>query len=273
MKKFKQSFLCEECGTEHLKWAGRCSRCSSWNTIVEYSERFESEVKTNVKRLSEIEECAIKAYGLSDPSLNEIFGGGLRGGSSVLLSGEPGVGKTTFSLELASKFANTHRLPTLFISGEEALAQLSERCHRTEITSDYLYLLEESNLEKALSQAKLLDPKLIIIDSIQTLYSNLLESRPNSLSQVREVCRELIDYAREMNSISIILAHVNKNSRIAGPKTIEHMVDVVMELKRETGCDQLKLSSSKNRYSSIHRSIGYLMKSNGLNEVSLDKVL
>ncbi len=268
MSKTRIKYICSNCGFESLKWLGKCPECASWNTL--------SEELVEVKKSGQVLKSDSKYYKLDEISAQEedriqtkisefdrVLGGGLMPGSVVLLAGDPGIGKSTLALQSTSNIRET----VLYVSGEESQKQIKLRSSRLNISSDSLIILSETELNQILSVADKLKPKVIFIDSIQTIYKNDLENSPGTITQIRECTVSLIDYAKTKNVAVILIGHVTKEGNIAGPKILEHMVDTVIQFEGEVNHSFRILRANKNRFGSTNEIGVFEMKENGLNEV------
>jgi DNA repair protein RadA/Sms len=277
MAKVKKAWFCTSCGNESAKWMGQCPACGEWNTLVEEIVSKESNATgsrsvsflptTNPKPqpLSQISFNAEERISLGNQELDRILGGGLVAGSMILLGGEPGIGKSTLSLQIP---LYNPTLKTLYVSGEESPRQIKLRAQRLGGEHDNCFILSETLLENILNRAKESQPQLIIIDSIQTIYSQTLESSPGSVSQVRESAAMLLKYAKETNTPVILIGHITKDGSIAGPKILEHIVDVVLQFEGDTRHSYRILRSIKNRFGSTAELAIFEMINTGLREVS-----
>jgi DNA repair protein RadA/Sms len=268
MSKTKSAFFCQSCGHETPKWLGKCPGCGEWNTLVE-----EIKIKKNTstpfsrkasnskpKSIVHIEQTEEPKYTLLDNELNRVLGGGITQGSLVLIGGDPGIGKSTLMLQLAIKEV----IKVLYISGEESDQQIKMRAERIGIKNDDCFILTETNLESILNHASSITPKIIVIDSIQTLHSNHIESAPGSVSQVRECTSQLLRFAKESNTAIFLIGHITKDGAIAGPKVLEHMVDAVLQFEGDRNHMYRLLRTSKNRFGSTNEIGIYEMQGNGL---------
>ena len=232
MSKVKTAFFCQNCGTQYSKWQGQCNACKEWNTIVE--ELVQKEEKVAWKTTSATSKAATKPLlikeidtaqeirlNTTDNELNRVLGGGLVPGSLTLLGGEPGIGKSTLLLQIALKLP----YKTLYVSGEESQKQIKMRAERITSTGDTCYILTETKTQNIFRQILEIEPDIVIIDSIQTLHTDYIESSAGSISQIRECTAELIKYAKESNVPVLLIGHITKDGTIAGPKILEHMVD------------------------------------------------
>ena len=236
MAKVKTAFFCKHCGTQYSKWQGQCHACKEWNTLVEEvlqkpkTEVWQAATETPVSvpiPIEEVSENQQARLATGDAELDRVLGGGVVPGSLVLLAGEPGVGKSTLLLQLALQV----NYPTLYVSGEESLTQIKLRSNRMNNGNSHCYLLNETNVEQILTQANKLKPKLLIVDSIQTLQTDLIDSGAGSVSQVRECTSALQQFAKQMHIPVLVVGHITKDGMIAGPKILEHMVDVVLHFE------------------------------------------
>ena len=274
MKKTTQ-FVCSECGYTSAKWLGRCPSCSEWNTMQEHTE-IEEDKKSAGKRLfsfsdgepvllsdSDEEEYLRSDTGCGE--LNRVLGGGLVDGSAVLLCGEPGIGKSTLLMQISSTVGEGK--PVLYVSGEESKGQLKLRAKRLCARSDNLYVLTEANVEKILSHIDKLKPSVVIIDSVQTMYLDRINSAPGAVSQVRESAMCFINKAKSEGISMILVGHVNKEGAIAGPKVLEHMVDAVLYFEGERHQSVRVVRAAKNRFGSTNEIGVFEMTDKGLREV------
>lgn len=276
MSKQKTSYFCQNCGTQHTKWQGQCSSCKEWNTLVEEiiqkpdAKDWKSTAPRQVKRtpkpvrISEIDYSEEARLNTNNNELNRVLGGGIVPGSLTLLGGEPGIGKSTLLLQI-SLFLN---YKTLYVSGEESMQQIKMRAERINPNSTDCYILTETKTQHIFKQIEALSPEIVIIDSIQTLHSDYIESSPGSISQIRECTAELIKYAKETGVPVILIGHITKDGSIAGPKILEHMVDTVLQFEGDRGHVYRILRAQKNRFGSTHELGIYEMQGSGLREVS-----
>ncbi|PKO97088.1 MAG: DNA repair protein RadA [Bacteroidetes bacterium HGW-Bacteroidetes-7] len=277
MAKIKKAWFCTSCGNESAKWLGRCPACGEWNTLQEEIVSKDSGAagsrasgflpvrNSKPELLSEITFSGENRISLGNGELDRILGGGLVMGSMVLIGGEPGIGKSTLSLQIP---LHCPGLKTLYVSGEESANQIKLRAARLGGDHTNCYVLSETLLENILNRAIESQPNLIIIDSIQTVYSQLIESSPGSVSQVRECAAMLLKYAKETNTPVFLIGHITKDGMIAGPKILEHIVDVVLQFEGDTRHSYRILRSIKNRFGSTAELAIYEMVNTGLREVS-----
>ncbi|MBW3519914.1 DNA repair protein RadA [Flavobacterium sp. NKUCC04_CG] len=277
MAKVKTAFFCQSCGAQSPKWMGQCPSCKEWNTLVE--EVVQKEEKTawatassgsgtkrvskplRVKEIDSTEEIRMNTL---DGELNRVLGGGIVPGSMILLGGEPGIGKSTLLLQISLKLP----YKTLYVSGEESQKQIKMRAERINPTSENCYILTETNTQNIFRQIEAIEPDVLIIDSIQTLHTDYIESSAGSISQIKETTAELIKFAKETNTPVIIIGHITKDGNIAGPKILEHMVDTVLQFEGDRNHVYRILRSLKNRFGSTAELGIYEMQGNGLREVS-----
>ncbi|MGV1011109.1 MAG: DNA repair protein RadA [Flavobacterium sp.] len=274
MAKLKTSFFCQNCGTQYAKWQGQCNACKEWNTIVE--EVIQKEEKTSWKPTSEVKKAPkpLKIAEIDssqevrmdtlDGELNRVLGGGIVPGSLILLGGEPGIGKSTLLLQISLKLP----YKTLYVSGEESQKQIKMRAERITPEGDNCYILTETKTQNIFRQIQEMEPEIVIIDSIQTLHTDYIESTAGSISQIRECTAELIKFAKETNVPVILIGHITKDGTIAGPKILEHMVDTVLQFEGDRNHVYRILRSLKNRFGSTAELGIYEMLGSGLREVS-----
>ena len=274
MAKAKTSFFCQNCGAQFAKWTGKCTSCQQWNTIVE--EVIQKEEKRQWKAqdggrkvskalaIKDIDAGTEERLGTVNHELDRVLGGGLVKGSVVLLGGEPGIGKSTLLLQIA--LGMNHQV--LYVSGEESQSQIKMRASRIDQSNDNCLVLTETKTQNIFSLISEIEPEVVIIDSIQTLYTETIEASPGSISQIRESAAELIKYAKETNTPVLLVGHITKEGAIAGPKILEHMVDVVLQFEGDRNHTYRILRAQKNRFGSTAELGIYEMLNNGLREVS-----
>jgi len=273
--KIKTAFFCQSCGTQYSKWQGQCGACKEWNTIaeevVQKSEKSvwkpSSPEKTTVSKplkVKEIDSAEEIRMDTCDGELNRVLGGGIVPGSLILLGGEPGIGKSTLLLQISLKLPYR----TLYVSGEESQKQIKMRAERITSNTDNCYILTETKTQNIFRQIQEIDPEIVIIDSIQTLHTEYIESSPGSISQIRECTAELIKFAKESNVPVILIGHITKDGSIAGPKILEHMVDTVLQFEGDRNHVYRILRALKNRFGSTAELGIYEMQGTGLREVS-----
>ncbi len=274
MAKTKTTFFCQNCGTQFPKWVGKCTACQEWNTIVE--EIIQKEEKRDWKQTSTPKKAskALKIKEISttqedrihtnNNELNRVLGGGLVTGSVVLLGGEPGIGKSTLLLQIALLM----RHKVLYVSGEESQSQIKLRAERLEGKNENCLILTETKTQNIFKIIEEVTPDVVVIDSIQTLHTDFIEASPGSISQIRETAAELIKFAKETNTPVILIGHITKEGTIAGPKILEHMVDVVLQFEGDRNHTYRILRAQKNRFGSTAELGIYEMQNTGLREVS-----
>ena len=276
MSKNKTTFICQQCGTESAKWQGKCPSCNSWNTFVEeiihkdnkkeiWEDEQSDSKNTRSKKLGEIVESETVRIRTKDNELNRVLGGGIVEGSVILVAGEPGIGKSTLFLQACLQM-NT--ITTLYISGEESLQQIKMRADRLKITNDTFYLLTSTDTQTIFNEIKKIKPQLVVIDSIQTLESQFIESAPGSVSQVRECTAEIVRFAKATNTPVFIIGHITKDGNIAGPKVLEHMVDTVLQFEGDRHYAYRILRTTKNRFGNGSELGIYEMSEGGLKQIS-----
>ena len=269
----KTIFVCSHCDAQSPKWSGRCSECGSWGTLGSQVQDRQAERRTELKKIGganvidldtvKLGELPRLATGLGE--VDRVLGGGLVPGSLVLLSGEPGIGKSTLVAQLAGSLENNQA--TLYVSGEESAAQVKARLIRLNCNLQNLKFISETNIEKIISSASQIKPNLLIIDSIQTVYSSLIPAEAGSLNQIRATAVKLLELAKENNIAVFLIGHITKDGQIAGPKSLEHIVDTVLYLETETNSSYCLLRAVKNRFGSVNE-LGILeMTGSGFKEV------
>ncbi|BDD02829.1 DNA repair protein RadA [Aureibacter tunicatorum] len=280
--KIKTAYFCQNCGAESPKWLGKCPACGQWNTYVEevvdstpksQTVAWTGEVKGSGSnnraakplKIKEIEHQTEKRFNSKDAELNRVLGGGVVPGALVLIGGEPGIGKSTLMLQVALKMNNKK---VLYVSGEESQSQIKMRSDRMAHNSDNCYVLTEVTTQKIFKQIELLKPEVLVIDSIQTLQSEYIDSSAGSVSQVKQTAAELMKFAKESAVPTFIIGHINKDGNIAGPKVLEHMVDTVLQFEGDRHGSYRILRTTKNRFGSTSELGIYEMQHNGLREVS-----
>lgn len=277
MAKVKSSFFCQNCGAQSPKWLGKCPSCNEWNTYVEEIVA-KTEEKGGWRAGSSSRQVAQKPLALKeinytgeervvtrDRELNRVLGGGIVPGSLILIGGEPGIGKSTLMLQIA---LDLHQQKVLYVSGEESDQQIKMRAERVGIKSDTCFILTETGTQNIFKQVELLEPDILIIDSIQTLQSAFIESGAGSVSQVRECTAELLKFAKESGTPVFIIGHITKEGALAGPKVLEHMVDTVLQFEGDRHMTYRILRTTKNRFGSTSELGIYEMRGSGLRQVS-----
>lgn len=272
--KIKTAFFCQNCGAQFPKWIGKCNSCNEWNTIVEevISKPNPNEVHTNFtskrtnkpQQIDGIDLVDFPRIKLPGTELNRVLGGGLVPGSLVLFGGEPGIGKSTLMLQMSLRLKG---YKILYVTGEESEQQTKMRADRIENKNSECYILTETSTQNIFHHIKELQPQILVIDSIQTLHTGVIDSSPGSISQVRECTSELMRYAKETNTPVFLIGHITKDGNIAGPKILEHMVDVVLQFEGDRNHIYRLLRSIKNRFGSTNELGIYEMYGAGLREV------
>ncbi|SHJ18371.1 DNA repair protein RadA/Sms [Cruoricaptor ignavus] len=270
MAKVKTVYFCQNCGTQYSQWHGQCKNCGTWNSLAEEvvekssMKSASSQKKNHIINIIEVETSDEQRLRTNSEELNRVLGGGIVMGSVILIGGEPGIGKSTLLLQLALKM----KKKILYVSGEESASQIKMRADRlTDLQNPNCFLFTEVSVEKIIHEAKKLQPDLMIVDSIQTLQSGLLESSPGTVSQIRECSNELIKFAKETSTPVILVGHITKDGQIAGPKVLEHMVDVVLNFDGDRNHLFRLLRANKNRFGSTAEIGIYEMVSQGLKEI------
>ena len=269
-KKSKTTFVCENCGAESPKWIGKCPSCGEWNTYKEFkvgaSKRSAGSEggKTEITKLTEISLQKENRIPCGYSEVDRVLGGGMVYGSLILIGGEPGIGKSTLALQIALKSKD---VKTLYVSGEESLRQIKLRAQRLGEEHENIFLLNETALEEILTHCQTFKPDVIIVDSIQTLFSEAVDSSPGSVTQVRESATRLLKFAKETSIPIFIIGHINKEGNIAGPKVLEHIVDVVLQFEGDHNYVYRVLRGLKNRFGSTSEIGIFEMHNDGLNEV------
>jgi DNA repair protein RadA/Sms len=276
LAKLKKAYFCQNCGAQASKWIGKCPSCNEWNTYVEEIIQKESTSLSPTSRRSTrnrqakavaVQDVVTKTevrYRTPDNELNRVLGGGLVPGSLQLFGGEPGIGKSTLLLQMALKWPG---IKVLYISGEESEQQIKMRAERIGIENKKCFLLAETNVQNIIQHLGHAEADVVVIDSIQTLHSSLIDSSAGSISQIRECSGQLMRFAKETDTPIFLIGHINKEGSIAGPKVLEHMVDVVLQFEGDRNHMYRLLRSAKNRFGPTNEIGIYEMQGNGLREV------
>ena len=274
MAKTKVEFVCRECGASHHQWAGQCLDCKEWNTLEEIvisqatsskPESLKDLPASKVQNLTEIKAQNKDRLSTGLSELDRTLGGGLVDGSVVLIGGDPGIGKSTLILQALAKLNSDNT--TLYVSGEESAEQVSERAIRLGIKEDILFI-GETHLEKIIKLSKDVKPKVIVIDSIQTMVTDLSASAPVSVTQVRDCAAQLTQFAKQTNTILLMIGHVTKGGALAGPRILEHMVDAVLYFEGDAGGRYRIIRAVKNRFGAVNEISVFAMGEKGLQQVS-----
>ena len=272
MAQTKTIYTCQNCGAQSPKWLGRCPSCGGWNTYIEeVVEKKKSTSKVSVQlsgnqplTLENIKAEKNQRFPVGINEFDRVLGGGIVPGSIVLLGGEPGIGKSTLVLQMALGLPNKK---ILYISGEESLQQIKLRATRLEMKQNSCLFLSETSLEHVIAQTEQTMPDLLVVDSIQTVSTEVIESSPGSVSQVRECTSAILKFAKKNDVAVILIGHINKEGSLAGPKVLEHMVDTVLQFEGDTNYMYRILRANKNRYGSTNELGIFEMRGNGLQEI------
>ena len=272
MAKLKKAFFCQNCGAQHSQWQGKCNGCGEWNTLIEElliknpEKEWASESSNKASKLVRMDAIGVSAIPkikTGDTELDRVLGGGLVPGVVILLGGEPGIGKSTLLLQVALQL----KKKVLYVSGEESQQQIKLRATRMGLAEDNCFVLSETETQSIFHQLQNIQPQLLIIDSIQTLHSNHIESGAGSVSQIRTSAAELIQYAKTTDVSVILVGHITKDGAIAGPKILEHMVDTVLQFEGDRNHIYRILRAQKNRFGATSEIGIYEMISQGLRQV------
>ena len=274
MAKQKIKFVCQECGAESGKWLGRCPACGKWNTIV---EEIDTEIKTaakhalttayeNPRRIAEVDLTDLPRFSTGSGELDRVLGGGLIPGSIVLIAGDPGVGKSSLTLAVCAYVARNDR-KVLYVTGEESARQIRMRAERLSALADELFICAENNLERIIQHVEKIQPDLLVVDSIQTVYKSEIESAPGSISQVRECSATLMRLSKSHGITTFVIGHVTKDGNLAGPRVLEHIVDTVLFFEGERNADFRVLRAIKNRFGATSEIGLFEMRDTGLADV------
>ncbi|MDX1903973.1 MAG: DNA repair protein RadA [Thermonemataceae bacterium] len=277
MAKTKSTYFCQSCGYQSPKWLGKCPSCNQWGTLVEellqkeestkgsWKSSTSTKVVAKAKKIDDIDYEEYPRLLSPDNELNRVLGGGIVAGSLVLIGGEPGIGKSTLMLQIA---LGLQQQKVLYVSGEESENQIKMRAERLGLKNSECYLLAETATQNIFKQIELLEPDIVVIDSIQTLQSAFIESTAGSVSQVRECTAELMKFAKETATPVFLIGHITKEGTLAGPKVLEHMVDTVLQFEGDRHLSYRILRTTKNRFGSTSELGIYEMIGSGLREVS-----
>jgi len=272
MTKTKRIYICDGCGAQHLKWQGQCPDCGAWNALSETRDisgrkRLPSVIASDshMKRLDQVDVTDVERMGSGLAELDRVLGGGLVPGSVVLIGGDPGIGKSTLLLSAVANVSESR--PACYVTGEESLDQIGMRAERLSVSKAIVDLMAETNVEVIISQLKLAPPSLLVIDSIQTLYSDQLESAPGSVSQLRECTAQLVHFAKHASVTTVLVGHVTKEGTLAGPRVLEHMVDTVLYFQSDLGSRFRVIRAVKNRFGAANELGFFVMSEQGFKEV------
>lgn len=281
MAKTKTAYVCTDCGAEHGQWQGQCASCKAWNTLsqinlgsgtqspaarADFRKQGYAGERSPVQNLSDIDLQALPRFSTGIDEMDRVLGGGLVPGSVILIGGNPGAGKSTLLLQVMCLLAAQDR-PALYVTGEESLQQVGMRAQRLQLPRDNLKLLAETNVEQICKAAQEHQPQLLVVDSIQVMHSSDLPSAPGSVSQVRECAAYLIQYAKQTNTVLLLVGHVTKEGNLAGPKVLEHMIDCFVMLEGGTDNKYRILRSQKNRFGAVNELGVFAMTELGMREV------
>jgi len=278
MAKEKKQYNCSECGAISPKWAGQCGECNAWNSFIEvvleatparggrFSGYTGDAVAQEVRNLSEVAADDVQRTATGIGEFDRVLGGGLVPGSVVLIGGDPGIGKSTLLLQVLDRLCG--RFKVLYISGEESPAQISLRAQRLNLAAEQIRILAETQVERILRTADKEQPAVLVVDSIQTIFTELLQSAPGSVAQVRESCAQLVRYAKRSGTALFFAGHVTKDGQLAGPRVLEHMVDTVLYFEGDSGSRFRVIRAFKNRFGAVNEIGVFSMTEQGLKEVS-----
>jgi DNA repair protein RadA/Sms len=272
----KTVYVCSNCGASFPKWSGQCAECQAWNVLEESlavpdsgrTPRFSGyagELASQVFSLDSVSADQESRYTSGSAELDRVLGGGLVAGSVVLIGGDPGIGKSTLLIQTLARLSGT--TPTLYVSGEESPRQIALRAQRLGLPAEHLRLLPETAVERIIATAEQTQPKVMVVDSIQTMYTELLQSAPGSVSQVREASAQLVHFAKRSGTAVFLVGHVTKEGSLAGPRVLEHMVDTVLYFEGEAGSQFRLIRTIKNRFGAVNELGVFAMTERGLREV------
>lgn len=269
----KLTYACQHCGTLYPKWTGQCTGCSGWNTIVEEVEiaatsRYQGYAGTEavITRMAEVKLLDDVRLSSGSPELDRVLGGGIITGSAILLGGDPGIGKSTILLQTVAHLSQ--QMNVLYVTGEESLQQVTLRARRLGLPQDKVWLLADTHVETILAHVKKIKPQVLVVDSIQTMHTSLLNSAPGSVGQVRESAMQLVTYAKQTDTALFLVGHVTKEGSLAGPRVLEHMVDTVLYFEGEADSRYRMIRAVKNRFGAVNELGIFAMTEKGLREVS-----
>lgn len=276
LMKTKSIYVCQNCGAQAPKWTGQCADCGQWNTLSEEmtshkpkSGRFAgyaAAVDSKVRRLEEVQLTEQPRLSTELAELDHVLGGGLVEGSVVLIGGDPGVGKSTILLQTMCHLAQTHK--ALYVTGEESLSQVAMRAQRLSLPQDKLQLLAETQVERIIAMSEKEKPEVLVVDSIQTVYTDTIQSAPGGVSQVRESAARLVRFAKQTGTALFLVGHVTKEGALAGPRVLEHMVDTVLYFEGQGDSRYRMVRAVKNRFGAVNELGVFAMTDKGLREVS-----
>lgn len=268
----KLTFSCQTCGTLYPKWTGQCTGCNNWNTIIEEIETAPSRYQgyagneAVITRMADVKLQAEMRLSSGAPELDRVLGGGIIMGSAILIGGDPGIGKSTILLQTIAHLSQS--MNVLYVTGEESPQQVTLRARRLGLPENKVWLLADTHVETILNHVKKEKPKVLVIDSIQTMHTSLLASAPGSVGQVRESAMQLVSYAKQTETALFLVGHVTKDGSIAGPRVLEHMVDTVLYFEGEQDSRYRMIRAVKNRFGAVNELGIFAMTDKGLREVS-----
>ncbi len=276
MAKAKTAYVCSDCGADFSKWQGQCSECQAWNTLSEVRlgpastrqtfKGYAGGQQSKVTRLNEIDLAALPRFSSGMDEFDRVLGGGLVPGSVVLLGGHPGAGKSTLLLQTLCRLAESH--PCLYVTGEESLQQVAMRAQRLQLPMDQLNLLSATDVETIIGESQRMQPRMLVVDSIQVMHLAEISSAPGSVSQVRESAAALTRYAKESGAVLLLVGHVTKEGSLAGPKVLEHIIDCSIMIEGTHDSRFRTLRGHKNRFGAVNELGVFAMTETGLKEVS-----
>jgi len=264
--KDRSHYQCRDCGTKTAQWAGRCDTCGAWNTVFEVSGAKVAAGPKQAVLLSEVTCESVQRWTSGIHELDRVLGGGVVPGSVVLLGGDPGIGKSTILIQTLARMSVD--LPALYVTGEESAAQVALRAQRLALVAPGLKILAETNVETIISQARQEQPRVLVIDSIQTVYVPTLAQPPGSVTQVREAAATLVRFAKDTNTALFLAGHVTKEGQLAGPRVLEHMVDAVLYFEGDSSSRYRLIRAIKNRFGAVNELGVFVMTESGLREVT-----
>lgn len=274
MKKPKITHSCQSCGAQYSKWSGQCTSCQAWNTIVEELTTTSSHPRYQGYSIGDSEVTDMTDVTLDEetrlssglPELDRVLGGGLIMGSAILIGGDPGIGKSTLLIQTIAHLSQ--HLPVLYVTGEESLQQVTLRARRLGLPEEKIKLLADTHIERILALAQKEKPRVLVVDSIQTMHTDLLQSAPGAVGQVRESAAQLVKYAKQTGTALFLVGHVTKEGTLAGPRVLEHMVDTVLYFEGEADSRHRMIRAVKNRFGAVNELGIFSMTDKGLREVS-----
>ena len=282
MAKAKTAFVCNDCGADFPKWQGQCGECQAWNTLTEFRLSAPAVKKGSsgraatrggfagslaaVKRLEDVSIVDLPRLASGFDEFDRVLGGGFVPGASILIGGHPGAGKSTLLLQTLCRLASSHS--ALYVTGEESPEQIALRANRLQLPTDQLQLMAETDVDAILASAESLQPKILVVDSIQVVHSDTLTSAPGSVSQVRDCASQLTRYAKQTGTVLILVGHVTKDGSLAGPKVLEHMIDCSILLEGDHDTRYRTLRGQKNRFGAVNELGIFAMTDTGMREVT-----